>query len=82
VGDVGVEVKLCMCESVCKLKLSAAVADATFAAVDAAVALATAAVAAAAVAVAAFTAAEPETCCNYSAVRPRSHLFVLNFKDI
>ncbi len=38
-GDVGVEVKLCMCESVCKLRLSAAVGDATFAAVDAAVAL-------------------------------------------
>ncbi len=52
------EVKLCISESVCKLRLSAAVGDATFAAADAAVALATAAVAAAAVAVAAFTAAK------------------------
>jgi hypothetical protein len=82
VGDVGVEVKLCMCESVCIIRVSAAVGDATFAAVDAPISLAIAAVAAAAVAVAAFTAAEPETCCNYSAVRPRSHLFVLNFKEI
>ncbi len=81
-GDVGVEVKLCMCESVCILRLPAAVGDATSAAIDAAIALATAAVAAAAVAVAAFTAAVAETCCSYSAFRPRSHLFVLNFKDI
>ncbi len=44
-GDVGVEVKLCISESVCILRLPAAVGDATSAAIDAAMALAAAAVA-------------------------------------